>query len=156
MRMSLPTTLPALRHRDPCPTGPAPTTSGGHYAVDRPSCSVRRRVPTFGAMRRRRNELEYPTGPGETTTYDEARKAIRDAEGLLLRSTAVAHPFDLLTAKSENQQQKGQLITGVCGPRMPTDRWRRSLVGAGRPVTDNRNRESRISNCCNAFRVWSG
>ena len=34
-------------------------------------------------MRRRRNELEYPTGPGETTTYDEARKAIRDAEGLL-------------------------------------------------------------------------
>ena len=34
-------------------------------------------------MRRRRNELEYPTGPGETTTHDEARKAIQDAEGLL-------------------------------------------------------------------------
>ena len=38
----------------------------------------------FGAMRRRRNELEYPSGPGETTTYDEAQKAIQDAEGLLL------------------------------------------------------------------------
>ena len=38
----------------------------------------------FGAMRRRRNELEYPSGPGETTTYDEARKAIQDAEGLLM------------------------------------------------------------------------
>jgi hypothetical protein len=35
-------------------------------------------------MRRRRNELEYPTGPGETTTQDEAHKAIQDAEGLLL------------------------------------------------------------------------
>jgi len=37
----------------------------------------------FGAMRRRRNELEYPTGPGETTTYAEAQRAIQDAEGLL-------------------------------------------------------------------------
>jgi hypothetical protein len=35
-------------------------------------------------MRRRRNELEYPTGPGETTTHDEAQKAIQDAKGLLL------------------------------------------------------------------------
>jgi hypothetical protein len=35
-------------------------------------------------MRRRRNELEYPSGPGETTTYDGARKAIQDAEGLLM------------------------------------------------------------------------
>jgi hypothetical protein len=35
-------------------------------------------------MRRRRNELEYPSRPGETTTFDEARKAIHDAEALLL------------------------------------------------------------------------
>jgi hypothetical protein len=34
-------------------------------------------------MRRRRNELEYPTGPGETTSVDEAHKAIQDAEALL-------------------------------------------------------------------------
>jgi hypothetical protein len=37
-----------------------------------------------GAMRRRRNELEYPTGPGETTTHTEARRAIQDAEALFL------------------------------------------------------------------------
>jgi hypothetical protein len=37
-------------------------------------------------MRRRRNELEYPTGPGETTTFDEARKANHDAEALLLEA----------------------------------------------------------------------
>jgi hypothetical protein len=33
-------------------------------------------------MRRRRNELEYPSGPGETTTQDEARDAIEDATRL--------------------------------------------------------------------------
>jgi len=38
----------------------------------------------FGAMRRRRNELEYPTGPGEMTTHDEAQRAVQDAEALLL------------------------------------------------------------------------
>jgi hypothetical protein len=37
----------------------------------------------FGAMRRRRNELEYPSGPGETTTPEEAGRAITDAEHLL-------------------------------------------------------------------------
>jgi len=37
---------------------------------------------SFGAMRRRRNELEYPTGPGETPAHDEAQRAIQDAEAL--------------------------------------------------------------------------
>jgi hypothetical protein len=32
-------------------------------------------------MRRRRNELEYPTGP--TTSVDEAHEDIQDAEALL-------------------------------------------------------------------------
>jgi hypothetical protein len=35
-------------------------------------------------MRRRRYELEYPSGPGESTTYDEAQQALQDAEALLL------------------------------------------------------------------------
>ena len=65
--------------------GLRPTTSGGHYAVE---VALRAQFGDgfrpFGAMRRRRNELEYPSGPAETTTKDEARKAIRDAEGLLL------------------------------------------------------------------------
>ena len=33
-------------------------------------------------MRRRRNELEYPSEPGQTTTSDEAIKAIADARRL--------------------------------------------------------------------------
>ena len=35
-------------------------------------------------MRRRRNELEYPTGPSDTTTHDETQQAIQDAGVLLL------------------------------------------------------------------------
>src|SRR5664280_2786001 len=64
--------------------GLRPTTSGGHYAVE---VALRAQFGDgfrpFGAMRRRRNELEYPTGPGETTTPAEAHRAIQDAEGLL-------------------------------------------------------------------------
>jgi uncharacterized protein (UPF0332 family) len=65
--------------------GLRPTTSGGHYAVE---VALRAQFGegfrSFGAMRRRRNELEYPTDPAETTTHDEARKVIQDAKGLLL------------------------------------------------------------------------
>jgi len=65
--------------------GLRPTTPGGHYAVE---VALRAQFGdgfrSFGAMRRRRNELEYPTGPSETTSQDEAQKAIRDTGGLLL------------------------------------------------------------------------
>jgi hypothetical protein len=65
--------------------GLRPTTSGGHYSIE---VALRAQFGDgfrpFGALRRRRNELEYPTGPGETTTHDEAHKAIQDADGLLL------------------------------------------------------------------------
>lgn len=64
--------------------GLRPTTSGGHYAVE---VALRAQLGDgfrpFGAMRRRRNELEYPTGLGETTTHDEARQAIQHSRGLL-------------------------------------------------------------------------
>ena len=64
--------------------GLRPTTSGGHYVVE---VALRAQFGDgfrpFGAMRRRRNELEYPTGPGETTTHDEAQRAVQDAEALL-------------------------------------------------------------------------
>src|SRR5450759_991052 len=63
--------------------GLRPTTSGGHYAVE---VALRAQFGdgfrAFGAMRRRRNELEYPSGPGETTTTEEAIVAIADAERL--------------------------------------------------------------------------
>lgn len=60
------------------------TTNGGHYAVDR---AVRAqfgdRFRPFGALRRRRNELEYPHMPSDTATVDEAREATETAERLI-------------------------------------------------------------------------
>ena len=64
--------------------GLRPTTPDGRYALE---VALRAQFGDgfrpFGTMRRRRNELEYPTGPGETTTHDEAQRAIHDAEALL-------------------------------------------------------------------------
>jgi HEPN domain-containing protein len=63
--------------------GLRPTTSGGHYAVE---LALRSQFGNgfrpFGAMRRRRHELEYPSGPAETTTPKEAHEAIEDAQRL--------------------------------------------------------------------------
>lgn len=60
--------------------GLRPTTSGDHYAVE---VALRAQFGDgfrpFGAMRRRRNELEYPSGPGESTTATEADQAIAAA-----------------------------------------------------------------------------
>lgn len=65
--------------------GLRPTTSGGHYVVE---VALRAQFGDgfrpFGATRRRRNELEYPSGPTGATTQEEAHKAIKDAKALLL------------------------------------------------------------------------
>jgi hypothetical protein len=64
--------------------GLRPTTAGGHDAVEVAlPAQFGDGFRPFGAMRRRRNELEYPSGPGEPTTCAEAHKAIQGAEGLL-------------------------------------------------------------------------
>lgn len=64
--------------------GLRPTTKGGHYAVER---AVRAQFGPgfrqFGALRRRRNELEYPERPGDDATQDEASAAIENAEAIL-------------------------------------------------------------------------
>lgn len=64
--------------------GLRPTTKGGHYAVER---AVREQFGPgfrqFGALRRRRNELEYPERPGDDATQDEAGEAIENAEAIL-------------------------------------------------------------------------
>lgn len=61
------------------------TTSGGHYAVDR---TVRAQFGEgfrpFADLRRRRNELEYPHLPTDTTTADEAKQAEETAERLIV------------------------------------------------------------------------
>jgi hypothetical protein len=38
---------------------------------------------TFGTLRRRRNELEYPTSPGGGTTSEEAAEACESADAIL-------------------------------------------------------------------------
>jgi hypothetical protein len=72
--------------------GLRPTTSGGHYAVE---VALRAQFGDgfrpFGALRRRRNELEYPTVPGETTTHEEASRTVADA-GVLLRASQQLFP----------------------------------------------------------------
>ncbi len=64
--------------------GLRPTTKGGHYAVEQ---AVRAQFGPgfrqFGALRRRRNELEYPERPGDEATQDEASEAIENAEAIL-------------------------------------------------------------------------
>jgi len=64
--------------------GLRPTTKGGHYAVEQ---AVRAQFGPgfrqFGALRRRRNELEYPERPGDDADQDEAPEAIENAEAIL-------------------------------------------------------------------------
>lgn len=64
--------------------GLRPTTKGGHYAVEQ---AVRAQFGPgfrqFGALRRRRNELEYPERPGDDATLDEARQAVESAEAIM-------------------------------------------------------------------------
>lgn len=61
-----------------------PTSKGGHYAVEQ---AVRARFgPGFrqvGALRRRRNELEYPERPGDGATVEEAKEAVERARAMI-------------------------------------------------------------------------
>jgi hypothetical protein len=59
------------------------TSKGGHYAVEQ---VVRAQFGPmfreFGTLRRRRNELEYPSYPGERVEPTEVTKALATARGL--------------------------------------------------------------------------
>jgi HEPN domain-containing protein len=64
--------------------GLRPTTKGGHYAVEQ---AVRAQFGPgfrqFGALRRRRNELEYPERPGDDATIEEATEAVDQAQTIV-------------------------------------------------------------------------
>jgi len=64
--------------------GLRPTTSGGHYAVEE---SVRAQFGTilrpFGALRRRRNELEYPLDLADRASVAETADGVRAATELI-------------------------------------------------------------------------
>lgn len=65
--------------------GLRPTTGGGHYAVEE---ALRAQFGDvnfrpFGAMRRRRNELEYPQNAASEATPAEAGEALQTARELI-------------------------------------------------------------------------
>lgn len=64
--------------------GLRPTSKGGHYAVEQ---AVRAQFGPgfrqFGALRRRRNELEYPERPGDGATVEEAKEAVDRARAMI-------------------------------------------------------------------------
>lgn len=64
--------------------GLRPTSAGGHVAVER---VVRAQFgdafTAYGGLRRRRNEVEYPSHPDETVDADEAADALRVAADLI-------------------------------------------------------------------------
>ncbi|WP_327006733.1 hypothetical protein OHA72_05365 [Dactylosporangium sp. NBC_01737] len=64
--------------------GLRPTSQGGHYAVEQ---AMRAQFGdgfrSFGALRRRRNELEYPSAANAETAPDELADAHRDASRIV-------------------------------------------------------------------------
>lgn len=64
--------------------GLRPTTTGGHISVER---AVRAQFGApftpYGGLRRRRNEVEYPSHPDETVDTDEATHALAAAEAVI-------------------------------------------------------------------------
>lgn len=64
--------------------GLRPTTKGGHYAVEQTArAQFRHGFRQFGALRRRRNELEHPERPGDDATRDEASEAVENAQAII-------------------------------------------------------------------------
>ena len=64
--------------------GLRPTSKGGHYAVERAArAQFGQGFRQFGALRRRRNELEYPQRPGDDADVEEATNAVEQAEAII-------------------------------------------------------------------------
>jgi HEPN domain-containing protein len=76
--------------------GLRPTTKGGHYAVEQ---AVRAQFGAgfrqLGALRRRRNELEYPQTPGDEATVDEARESIDHAAEMITAADGLLNQLGL-------------------------------------------------------------
>jgi hypothetical protein len=76
--------------------GLRPTTKGGHYAVERAArAQFGQGFRQFGALRRRRNELEYPERPGDDATTDEATEAVDNAEAIIASAQALLDQLGL-------------------------------------------------------------
>jgi len=70
--------------------GVRPTTEGGHYVVEgvlRAQFGASFR--TFGTLRRRRNELEYPELPDEKASAQESDFAVQAADELVTSAASL-------------------------------------------------------------------
>lgn len=76
--------------------GLRPTTKGGHYAVEQ---AVRAQFGPgfrqFGALRRRRNELEYPERPGDDATVDEATESVDHSQAIITAAEGLLNKLGL-------------------------------------------------------------
>jgi len=76
--------------------GLRPTTKGGHYAAEQ--AVPAQFGPGFrqvGALRRRRNELEYPERPGDNATLDEAAESVEHAQAIITASAGLIDQLGL-------------------------------------------------------------
>lgn len=76
--------------------GLRPTTKGGHYVVER---VVRAQfgpgLRQFGALRRRRNELEYPDRPGDEATVEEAAESVDHSQAIIAAAEGLIEQLGL-------------------------------------------------------------
>ena len=76
--------------------GLRPTTKGGHYSVEQ---AVRAQFGEgfrgFGALRRRRNELEYPQWPVDDASIDEALNCVESARIIIEAAKDLIGELDL-------------------------------------------------------------
>ena len=68
--------------------GLRPTTAGGHYAVEEViRAQFGPALRSFGGLRRRRNELEYPLYPTEQASPEEAAETLETAAEIIDAAT---------------------------------------------------------------------
>lgn len=76
--------------------GLRPTTRGGHYAVEQAArAQFGPGFRQFGALRRRRNELEYPERPGDDATDEEASQAVENAGAIIMAAKGLLDQLGL-------------------------------------------------------------
>jgi hypothetical protein len=98
------------------------TTSGGHYAVEQAArAQFGDGFRPFGALRRRRNELEYPRLRADAATSEEAEQAAGTAQRLI---TAASKLLPQLSFFSQDQELRDHrrnrcgdwLVPACCRP----------------------------------------
>ncbi|MGZ8705082.1 MAG: hypothetical protein ACXWXH_01960 [Aeromicrobium sp.] len=76
--------------------GLRPTTKGGHYVVEQAArAQFGPGFPQFGALRRRRNELEYPERPGDDSTIEEATESVQHSQTMIIAAEGIIEQLGL-------------------------------------------------------------